>query len=61
MRHVLSLEEQRAGVTAALRSSKTPAAFRAGLRERLRELNRQLGMRKRKRVKRPRFLGWFEW
>ena len=61
MRHVLSLEQQRAGVVAALRSRKTPVAFHAGLRQRLQDLDRQLGTRKRKRVKKPGFLGWFEW
>lgn len=62
-RHVLSLEEQRAGVAAALRSAKTPKALRPALRRRLRDLDHRLRLsgRARKPARKPRFLGWFEW
>jgi len=62
-RHVLSLEEQRAGIAAALQSRKTPRQLRPGLRRRLADLNRQLRATggTPKKVRKPRFLGWLEW
>lgn len=59
-RHRLSAEEMLAGTRAALRSKKTPAAFRPALRKRVRELERKVGKGARRPVRRPRFLGWFD-
>jgi hypothetical protein len=61
-RHVLSLEEQAAGIRAALRSPATPRQFRAGLRKRLEKIESELGKRpNRRRVNPPKFLGWLRW
>jgi hypothetical protein len=57
-RHVLTLQEQRAGIEAALDSRKTPRHFRPGLKRRLKELDRKLG--KGGRGKKPHFLGWLQ-
>jgi len=60
-RHRLNLEQQKSGIEAALRSKATPRQFRAGLRHRLDSIKRELNSKgTRSRVRRPKFLGWFQ-
>jgi hypothetical protein len=63
-RHRLSLEEQRTGVIAAIRSKVTPERLRPALRRRLEVLEREIarhgGRRSSGRNARPMFLGWFQ-
>jgi hypothetical protein len=56
----LTLSEQIAGIKAALASKRTPRHLRPALRRRLRKLERALKDQSRVSVRRPRFLGWFE-
>lgn len=59
-RHKLTLAEQLAGIRAALASRRTPSRLKPSLRRRMADLERRVGKRADAKVRKPKFLGWFE-